>query len=190
MARASPSTDSDGLTFNPAYSAAGLRQLRSTMRMLAGLLAVNKPPSPSRSSATRLAQPQTHGAHPQTARSDGGPHHVDGGARAAHHPRRAAEGDRLHNARAQRAGKDRCASSPACRPSGTTTVTESIRTRDHGEIALEAFGAHVTATLDSVSISGGQSLQGVEPSIPGDISSAAFFLCAAALFPDSGLLHG
>ena len=71
---------------------------------------------------------------------------------------------------------------------GTTTVTESIRTRDHGEIALEAFGVKVTRHLDSVSVAGGQALQGVDTVIPGDISSAAFFLCAAALFPDSGLL--
>ena len=71
---------------------------------------------------------------------------------------------------------------------GTTTVTESIRTRDHGEIALEAFGVKVTRHLDSVSVAGGQPLQGVDTVIPGDISSAAFFLCAAALFPDSGLL--
>jgi 3-phosphoshikimate 1-carboxyvinyltransferase len=71
---------------------------------------------------------------------------------------------------------------------GTTTVTESIRTRDHGEIALEAFGVKVTRHLDSVSVAGGQALQGVNTVIPGDISSAAFFLCAAALFPDSGLL--
>jgi 3-phosphoshikimate 1-carboxyvinyltransferase len=71
---------------------------------------------------------------------------------------------------------------------GTTSVTESVRTRDHGEIALEAFGVKVTRHRDTVSISGGQSLQGVDTVIPGDISSAAFFLCAAALFPDSGLL--
>jgi 3-phosphoshikimate 1-carboxyvinyltransferase len=72
--------------------------------------------------------------------------------------------------------------------SGTTTVTESVRTRDHGEIALEAFGVTLTRHLGSVSIAGGQQLQGVNAVIPGDISSAAFFLCAAALFPDSGLL--
>jgi len=71
---------------------------------------------------------------------------------------------------------------------GTTTVTEAVRTRDHGEIALKAFGVKLTRHLDSVSIHGGQTLQGVDTVIPGDISSAAFFLCAAALFPDSGLL--
>jgi 3-phosphoshikimate 1-carboxyvinyltransferase len=71
---------------------------------------------------------------------------------------------------------------------GVTTVTEAVRTRDHGEIALEAFGVKLTRKLDSVSIAGGQQLQGVSAVVPGDISSAAFFLCAAALFPDSGLL--
>ena len=70
---------------------------------------------------------------------------------------------------------------------GTTTVTESIRTRDHGEIALEAFGVKLKRDQTTVSITGGQQLQGVDAVIPGDISSAAFFLCAAALFPDSEL---
>ena len=71
---------------------------------------------------------------------------------------------------------------------GTTTIRESVRTRDHGELALRAFGASVERTLDSVSISGGQKLKAIEAAVPGDISSAAFFLCAAALFPDSNLV--
>lgn len=71
---------------------------------------------------------------------------------------------------------------------GTTTVRESIRTRDHSELALRAFGAQVERTLDSVSISGPQTLHAIEAAVPGDISSAAFFLCAAALFPGSQLL--
>ena len=71
---------------------------------------------------------------------------------------------------------------------GTTTVREAIRTRDHSELALRAFGATVERTVDSVSISGPQTLQAIEAAVPGDISSAAFFLCAAALFPGSQLL--
>jgi 3-phosphoshikimate 1-carboxyvinyltransferase len=71
---------------------------------------------------------------------------------------------------------------------GTTTVRESIRTRDHSELALRAFGANVERSVDSVSISGPQTLHSIEASVPGDISSAAFFLCAAALFPGSQLL--
>lgn len=72
--------------------------------------------------------------------------------------------------------------------SGTTTVREAVRTRDHSELALRAFGAQVERTLESVSIAGGQQLHGIEATVPGDISSAAFFLCAAALFPESNLV--
>ena len=72
--------------------------------------------------------------------------------------------------------------------SGTTTVRESVRTRDHGELALRAFGATLSRSLDSVSIAGGQHLHAIEATIPGDMSSAAFFLCAAALFPGSNLI--
>ena len=71
---------------------------------------------------------------------------------------------------------------------GRTSVTESIRTRDHGELALRAFGARVDRQQDAVSIAGGQTLSGIEAFIPGDISSAAYFLCAAALFPETNLV--
>jgi 3-phosphoshikimate 1-carboxyvinyltransferase len=71
---------------------------------------------------------------------------------------------------------------------GTTTVREAVRTRDHSELALRAFGAKLTRTLDSVSIAGPQTLRAIEAAVPGDISSAAFFLCAAALFPGSSLV--
>ena len=71
---------------------------------------------------------------------------------------------------------------------GTTTVREAVRTRDHSELALRAFGATLTRTLDSVSISGPQKLHAIDAAVPGDISSAAFFLCAAALFPGSSLV--
>jgi 3-phosphoshikimate 1-carboxyvinyltransferase len=71
---------------------------------------------------------------------------------------------------------------------GTTTVREAVRTRDHSELALRAFGAMLTRTVDSVSIQGPQALHAIEAAVPGDISSAAFFLCAAALFPGSRLV--
>jgi 3-phosphoshikimate 1-carboxyvinyltransferase len=71
---------------------------------------------------------------------------------------------------------------------GTTTVHETVRTRDHGELALRAFGATLERSRDVVSIAGGQTLNGIAAEVPGDISSAAFFLCAAALFPGSNLI--
>ena len=68
---------------------------------------------------------------------------------------------------------------------GETIVEEPIRTRDHGEIALRAFGAEVGRIGNSSRIAGGQRLRAIEAHVAGDLSSAAFFLCAAALFPGS-----
>ncbi|HZQ95942.1 MAG TPA: 3-phosphoshikimate 1-carboxyvinyltransferase [Candidatus Sulfotelmatobacter sp.] len=74
---------------------------------------------------------------------------------------------------------------------GETRVEESLRTRDHTEVALRAFGVHLDRKLagsgSEVRVRGGQRLRGFDARIPGDLSSAAFFLCAAALFPGSQL---
>ena len=70
---------------------------------------------------------------------------------------------------------------------GETCIAEPLRTRDHGEVALRAFGAHLEQNGSEVRIRGGQRLHGIQARVPGDLSSAAFFLCAAALFPDSQL---
>src|SRR5579871_1447443 len=74
---------------------------------------------------------------------------------------------------------------------GETRVEEPLRTRDHTEVAVRAFGGKLERKSlgagSEVRIRGGQRLRGVETRIPGDLSSAAFFLCAAALFPDSQL---
>jgi 3-phosphoshikimate 1-carboxyvinyltransferase len=70
---------------------------------------------------------------------------------------------------------------------GETRIGEPQRTRDHGEVALRAFGAHLDRKGNEVRIRGGQRLRGIEARVPGDLSSAAFFLCAAALFPGSQL---
>jgi 3-phosphoshikimate 1-carboxyvinyltransferase len=68
---------------------------------------------------------------------------------------------------------------------GETAVEEPVRTRDHGEIALRAFGAEVGRSGNASRIAGGQRLRAIEAHVPGDLSSAAFFLCAAALFAGS-----
>ena len=70
---------------------------------------------------------------------------------------------------------------------GETRIVEPLRTRDHGEVALRAFGANLERKGNEVRIRGGQRLRGIEARVPGDLSSAAFFLCAAALFPGSQL---
>ncbi len=71
---------------------------------------------------------------------------------------------------------------------GETSVEEPFRTRDHSEQALRAFGVELTRSRNKVTLRGGQKLKAIEAAVPGDISSASFFLCAAALFPDSNLV--
>jgi 3-phosphoshikimate 1-carboxyvinyltransferase len=71
---------------------------------------------------------------------------------------------------------------------GTTSIEEPHRTRDHGELALRAFGAQLHRAQNRISIDGGQKLHGFEGMVPGDASSAAFFLCTAAIFPESNLV--
>ncbi len=73
---------------------------------------------------------------------------------------------------------------------GETIVSEPVCTRDHGEQALAAFGAEVKRQGNEIRIEGGQKLRAIEADIPSDISSAAFFLCAAALFPGSQVVIG
>lgn len=71
---------------------------------------------------------------------------------------------------------------------GETAVEEPFRTRDHSEQALRAFGVELSRSRNRVTIAGGQKLHAIDAAVPGDISSAAFFLCAAALFPESNLV--
>jgi 3-phosphoshikimate 1-carboxyvinyltransferase len=71
---------------------------------------------------------------------------------------------------------------------GTTSIAESVRTRDHSEHALRAFGARLERNDGRLVIEGGQKLTALDLTVPGDMSSAAFFLCAALLFEDSNLV--
>jgi 3-phosphoshikimate 1-carboxyvinyltransferase len=71
---------------------------------------------------------------------------------------------------------------------GVTSIAEKVRTRDHSEHALRAFGAELSREDGRLRIEGGQKLRAVDATVPGDMSSAAFFLCAALLFEDSNLV--
>ncbi|MEM9275876.1 MAG: 3-phosphoshikimate 1-carboxyvinyltransferase [Cyanobacteria bacterium P01_F01_bin.143] len=73
---------------------------------------------------------------------------------------------------------------------GKTTVTEPALSRDHSERMLQAFGAEleVNPKTNSVTITGQPTLKGQQVIVPGDISSAAFWLVAAAIIPGSELL--
>jgi 3-phosphoshikimate 1-carboxyvinyltransferase len=64
---------------------------------------------------------------------------------------------------------------------GTTRLTEPAPTRDHTERMLRAFGVQIDSGAGRVALAGGQSLTGTRIAVPGDFSSAAFFLVAGCL---------
>lgn len=71
---------------------------------------------------------------------------------------------------------------------GETVVREPHLSRDHSERMLRHFGAEIEASGPCARIRGGRELQGQEIVVPGDISSAAFFLVAGLIVPGSELL--
>jgi 3-phosphoshikimate 1-carboxyvinyltransferase len=155
----------------------------STMRMLSGILAgqpftseLAGDRSLSRRPMARIVAPLTQmGARIDAA--DGGrpPLRIHGGTLKAIHYRPEVASAQVKS----------CVLFAGLFADGETVVEEPIRTRDHGEIALRAFGAEVDRTGNASRIAGGQRLHAIEAHVPGDLSSAAFFLCAAALFPGS-----
>ena len=70
---------------------------------------------------------------------------------------------------------------------GTTSVVERVPTRDHTERALPLFGVPVRNEGGLISVTGPAQLKGTEVTVPGDMSSAVFFMAAALLVPGSRL---
>jgi 3-phosphoshikimate 1-carboxyvinyltransferase len=158
----------------------------STMRMLSGILAAQPfsselvgDESLSRRPMKRIIEPLTQmGAKISAANGDRAPLHIDGGGLRGIEYRPAVASAQVKTS----------VLFAGLLAEGRTAVEEPARTRDHGELALRAFGAEVERTQHSVSIQGGQTLKPLETVVPGDISSAAFFLGAAAIFPESNLV--
>ena len=80
----------------------------------------------------------------------------------------------------------------ALRAAGTTSVTESVATRDHTERMLRARGVDVRRDSGergavTVSLDGGGTVRAIDEQVPGDVSAAAFWLVAAAIHPDAEL---
>lgn len=71
---------------------------------------------------------------------------------------------------------------------GWTSINEPLQSRDHTERMLAAFGAEVTTNNCQVSVKGYPDLKGQNVFVPGDISSAAFFIVAATVIPDSEII--
>jgi len=70
---------------------------------------------------------------------------------------------------------------------GATTYVEPVKSRDHSERMLEAFGADIRVDSNSVTIYPARRLISRDIVVPGDISSAAFFIAAALIVPGSNL---
>lgn len=71
---------------------------------------------------------------------------------------------------------------------GETSVTEPSVSRNHTELMLRGFGADITSAGKTASVRPGNPLYGQKIEVPGDISSAAYFIAAGLLVPGSKLL--
>ncbi len=172
-----------GPRLNPPANVLDCGNSGSTMRMLSGILAGQHfsselcgDESLSRRPMARIMKPLSEmGA--KISSSDGArpPLKIQGGPHKAIH----------YKPEVASAQVKSCVLFAGLFAEGETVVEEPIRTRDHGEIALRAFGAEVERIGNASRIAGGQRLRAIEAHVPGDLSSAAFFLCAAALFPGS-----
>ena len=73
----------------------------------------------------------------------------------------------------------------ALQAEGESTIIEKEKTRDHTEDMIRQFGGEIQMDGKTIRIKGGQEFQGQEVIVPGDISSAAFWLVAGLILPDS-----
>ncbi|MBI4164865.1 MAG: 3-phosphoshikimate 1-carboxyvinyltransferase [Acidobacteria bacterium] len=157
----------------------------STMRMLAGILAgqsfksvMTGDASLSRRPMKRVIAPLTEmGAKIQSAEGGLPPLEIEGGTLKPIHYE-------LPVASAQVKSAVLMAGLFA---EGETEVVESVATRDHTEIALEQMGADIGRHHRTIAVRGGARLEGKKIYVPGDISSAAFFMVAGMLVPESNL---
>ncbi len=177
----------DGLRKPPGMLDAG--NSGSTIRMLSGILAaqnftsrIGGDESLSRRPMQRIIQPLTEmGAKIE--------------ARENRFPPLTIHGTKLHSVEytlpVASAQVKSCVLLAGLYADGRTTVHEPLRTRDHTELALREFGAEVDVQKRSITVIGRPPLHARELHVPGDLSSAAFFLVAALLVPQSALtIHG
>jgi 3-phosphoshikimate 1-carboxyvinyltransferase len=158
----------------------------STMRMLSGILAGQDftselfgDESLSRRPMARIMKPLAEmGAEIQASVEDRPPLHIRGGNLHGIDYRMPVASAQVKS----------CVLFAGLFAKGPTCVEEPLRTRDHGEVALRAFGAELSRQGNATRIAGGQKLHAIHAKVPGDLSSAAFFFCAAALFPGSQLV--
>lgn len=172
--------------FEPPATTLDAGNSGSTMRLLAGVLAgqpfvtrISGDASLSRRPMDRILRPLTlMGAEVEAREGRFPPLEIRGG------PLRAIEYE-LPVASAQ---VKSCVLLAGLYAEGRTTVVEPVRTRDHTEIALRHFGAEIETAGRRISVAGRPRLEGRRLEVPGDLSSAAFFIAAALILPGSELV--
>ncbi len=178
--------EGSGLALKPPPDPLDCGNSGSTMRMLSGILAGQEFTSEMVGDDSLSRRPMARVMHPLramgaeiSANNDRPPLRIRGGRlRAIEY--------KLPVASAQ---VKSCVLFAGLYAQGETIAEEPVRTRDHGELALGAFGATVeNLGRNRWRVHPPQKLRPVHAMIPGDISTAAFFLCAAALFPGSSLV--
>ena len=157
----------------------------STIRMLSGILAAQPFPSRifgdeslSRRPMQRIMKPLSEmGAHITAREGKFPPLEIRGG------PLRAIE----YALPVPSAQVKTCVLFAGLYAEGETAVIEPVRSRDHTEIALREFGADLTVNQGRITVRGRPRLTARELQVPGDVSSAAFFIAAALMVPGSRL---
>ncbi|MEE9425307.1 MAG: 3-phosphoshikimate 1-carboxyvinyltransferase [Methylococcales bacterium] len=172
----------------PASESLDLGNSGTSMRLMCGLLAAQKfdsvltgDVSLNQRPMLRVTKPLAEmGAHIQTTNNGTAPLIIKGNPelRGIHYPMQIAS-----------AQVKSCLLLAGMYANGTTSITEPAPTRDHTERMLEGFGYPIQRKDSTVSITGQQgTLNSISIDVPGDISSATFFLVGAAISPDSDVL--
>jgi len=152
----------------------------TTMRLLSGVLAAHEFRSTLAGDASLTRRPMKRVIRPLTdmgatiGSNDGRPPLVIDGARL--HPI-------THRPEVPSAQIKSAVLLAGLQTEGTTTVLEPVGTRDHTERAFHEFGVRVDKRGEAISITGGQRLTGRDLVVPGDVSSATFWIALAAGTP-------
>lgn len=192
VTRSPDPSDEEPLVVVHGVSASGFRQPAapldcgnsgSTMRMLTGVLAAQPVACTLEGDASLSRRPMRRIMAPLTRM--GAELHASEGDRPPLRVRGAALRGILFATEVPSAQVKSAVLLAGMQATGRTTVVESAATRDHTERAIVAFGGRVDVSGLTVSVDGGQRLSGQTLRVPGDLSSAAFPLIAAAAMSGS-----
>ncbi len=158
----------------------------TSMRLMSGLLAAQKFPSTLIGDASLSRRPMRRVIDP-LARMGAHIDSQDGKAPLRIRPVAELQGI-AHASKVASAQVKSCILLAGLYAQGETSVTEPEASRDHTERMLQAFGVKLEASHGRAAIRGGQQLVGTAIPVPADISSAAFFMLAAAIVPGSEIV--